>query len=239
MKFAGMIKHSLVDYPGKIAAVLFTRGCNFCCPFCHNGQLLIKPGKIEAEYISWQEVVTFLEGRSNFLDAVVISGGEPCLHPELTNALSQIRAAGYLTKIDTNGSRTSILAEMMLEFLLDYVAMDIKGVLDYKRYLEACGGRLSTEDFFNVKGSIHLLQNADDIEVEFRTTVLPSLHSPEDIVAIARYLEGASKYSLQQFNPRNTLNPDYRYIKPYSRETLLDIAEECRRYVKEVRLTNT
>ncbi len=237
MKFAGMLKQSLVDYPGKIAAVLFARGCNFCCPFCHNGHLLIKPGKAGPEYISMYEVLGFLNERQGFLDAVVISGGEPCLHQELPAALSSIKDAGYLSKLDTNGSRTSMLSELCVRFLLDYVAMDIKGALDYKKYLVACGGRLSSEDFLNVKGSIHLLRNAD-MEVEFRTTVVPELHKPEDIIEIAKYIEGASKYTLQQFNPRDTLNPEYLYIKPYTREELQDIADECRRYVKEVRLIN-
>ncbi|KUG04214.1 ribonucleotide reductase of class iii (anaerobic), activating protein [hydrocarbon metagenome] len=237
MKFAGMIKQSLVDYPGKIAAVLFARGCNFCCPFCHNGHLLIKPGKAGAEYINMQEILDFLRERKGFLDAVVISGGEPCLNLELPEALSKIKDIGYLTKLDTNGSRTSMLSQLGESLLLDYVAMDIKGVLDYKRYLEACGGRLSTEDFFNVKGSINLLKNAD-MEVEFRTTVVPGLHKAEDIIEIARYIEGASKYSLQQFNPRDTINPDYYHIKPYAREELMAMAEGCRKYVKEVRLLN-
>ncbi len=237
MKFAGMIKQSLVDYPGEIAAVLFTRGCNFCCPFCHNGHLLIKPGKAGADHISLQEVLEFLNERKNFLDAVVISGGEPCLNQELPDTLSKIKDAGYLTKLDTNGSRTPMLSELCVRFLLDYVAMDIKGVLEYKRYLEACGGRLSSEDFLNVKGSIHLLKDAD-MEVEFRTTVVPGLHKPEDIIAIARHIEGASKYSLQQFNPRDTLNPEYHQIKPYTREELQAMADECRKYVKEVRLIN-
>ncbi len=237
MKFAGMIKQSLVDYPGKIALVLFARGCNFCCPYCHNGHLLIKPGKAGADYISLQEVLDFLNERKDFLDAVVVSGGEPCLNQELPDALSKIKDAGYLSKLDTNGSRTSMLSDLSVRFLLDYVAMDIKGVLEYNKYREACGGRLSSEDFFNVKGSIHLLKNAD-MEVEFRTTVVPCLHTPEDIIAIAKYIEGAPKYSLQQFNPRNTLNPDYHNIKPYSQEELQAMADECRKYVRQVRLIN-
>ncbi len=237
MKFAGMIKQSLVDYPGQIAAVLFTRGCNFCCPFCHNGHLLIKPGKAGPEYISLQQVLDFLMERKGFLDGVVVSGGEPCLNQELPKALSKFKEAGYLNKLDTNGSRTPMLSQLGESLLLDYVAMDIKGVLEYKKYLEACGGRLSNEDFFNVKGSINLLKNAE-FEVEFRTTVVPGLHRAEDIVEIARYLEGASQYSLQQFNPRDTLNPDYGNIKPFTREQLLAMADECRKYVKEVRLIN-
>ncbi len=238
MKVAGMIKQSLVDYPGKIAAVLFTRGCNFCCPYCHNGHLLIKPGKIGAQYLAWQDIMELLGERKAFLDAVVISGGEPCLNPELPRALSQIKELGYKTKLDTNGSQTEVLAQLIEQSQLDYVAMDIKGVLEYKRYLEACGGRLSSEDFLKVKGSIYLLQNSL-IEVEFRTTIVPLLHTPEDIVDIARYIQGAARYSLQQFNPQHTLHPDYGSIKPYSREQLQAIAQECQSYVREVKVLNT
>jgi pyruvate formate lyase activating enzyme len=238
MKVTGMIKQSLVDYPGKIAAVLFTRGCNFCCPFCHNGHLVVKPGKSGAQYLDWQEIMEWLEERKGFLDALVISGGEPCLNPELPKALRQIKELGYKTKLDTNGSRTGVLARLIEESLLDYVALDIKGVMEYKKYQEACGRRLSTEDFLNVKGSIYLLQNSH-IELEFRTTVVPALHTAEDILAIARYLEGAARFSLQQFKPGHTLNPDYNNIKPYSREELQDMAQECRRYVREVKVLNT
>lgn len=235
MKFAGIIKQSLVDYPGKIAAVLFTRGCNFWCPFCHNGHLLLKPGKAGAEDVSLELILSFLQERQGFLDAAVISGGEPCLNNDLPEVLAQIQDTGYMTKLDTNGSRTPMLTRLITNFLVDYVAMDIKSVVEYKKYQEACGGRLTSEDFFNVKGSINLLMNAD-VEVEFRTTIVPNLHKPEDIVEIARYIKGARKYSLQQFRPQNALSSDYRQIKPYPPRLLQEIAAECRQYVQEVRV---
>ncbi len=238
MNFAGMIKQSLVDYPGKIATVLFTRGCNFYCPFCHNAHLLYKPGAVEMEAIGMNEITAFLQERTRFLDAVVISGGEPTLHADLPDVLRTIKNIGYLTKLDTNGSNTQMLGELMADFLLDYAAMDVKGVLEYKRYKEACGGRLSSEEFLQVKSSIYLLSNTD-MEVEFRTTVVPGLHTPQDIVDIARYLEGARKYSIQQFNPRYTLDPGYQQVVPYSREELQDIAGRCRPYIQEVRVLNT
>lgn len=237
MKFAGILKQSLVDYPGKIAAVLFTRGCNFWCPFCHNGHLLLKPGKAGPDDASLEQVLAFLQERRGFLDAAVISGGEPCLNQNLPDVLAQIRDIGYMTKLDTNGSRTPILTQLITSFLIDYAAMDIKTVIDYEKYREACGGRLSSEDFFNVKGSINLLINAE-VESEFRTTVIPTLHKPQDIIEIARYIKGAKKYSLQQFNPQNALDSRYRQVKPYSRRELQEIADECCRYVQEVRVLN-
>lgn len=238
MKFAGLLKQSLTDYPGKIAAVLFSRGCNFRCPFCHNAHLLVKPGRAAANTgeIDSRELLPFLAERRGFLDAVVFSGGEPTLNKELPEVIKQVKNAGYLVKIDTNGSNPQMLGQLLAEDLLDYAAMDIKAPLDYKKYLEV-SGRLSSEDFFNVRTSINLLQAAT-IQVEFRTTVVPLWHSPEDILAIARYIEGARLYSLQQFNPRTTLDPGLGGVKPYSKDELTDMARQCQPYVETVRVCN-
>lgn len=238
MKFAGLLKQSLTDYPGKIAAVLFSRGCNLRCPFCHNAHLLVKPGRnaAVAGEIEDQGLLAFLQERQGFLDAVVFSGGEPTINPELPEVIRQVKNAGYLVKLDTNGNNPLMLAKLLEDNLLDYVAMDIKAPLDYKKYLEA-SGRLSSEDFFNVRSAINLLRAAT-IEVEFRTTVVPLWHSPEDILAIARHIEGARLYSLQQFNPRTTLDPGLASVKPYSKEELMEIARQCQHYVELVRVCN-
>ena len=253
MKYAGLIKQSLVDYPGEIAAVLFTRGCNFRCPFCHNVHLLAeekrepgaesslqaggeKDNNGDGKTYDIESILEFLRERKGFLDAVVISGGEPTLHPELAQDLRRIKEIGYLIKLDSNGSNPELLAYLLQEKLLDYVAMDIKAPLDFKKYLQA-SGRLSSRQFFNIRNSINLLQNAR-IAVEFRTTVVPLLHSPEDIRSIAQYIEGARLYSLQQFNPTCTLAPSYEAIVPFSPEEMQEIAELCRPYVKIVRVVN-
>jgi pyruvate formate lyase activating enzyme len=237
MKFAGLLKQSLTDYPGKITAVLFSRGCNFRCPFCHNGHLLVKPGRAAAAVeIDSQELVPFLEERQGFLDAVVFSGGEPTINPELPLVIKQVKDKGYMVKIDTNGTNPAMLEKLLQEELLDYVAMDIKAPVEYKKYLQA-SGRLSSQDFFNIRSSINLLQNCT-ISVEFRTTVVPLWHSPEDIIEIARYIEGARLYSLQQFNPRTTLDPGLATVKPYSKEELENMARECQHHVKAVRVCN-
>lgn len=238
MKFAGLLKQSLTDYPGKIAAVLFSRGCNLRCPFCHNAHLLVKPGRTASVTgeIEEQELLTFLQERQGFLDAVVFSGGEPTINPELPEVIRQAKRAGYLIKLDTNGNNPQMLTQLLKDNLLDYVAMDIKAPLDYKKYLEA-SGRLSPEDFFNVRAAINLLQEAA-IEVEFRTTVVPLWHSPEDIVAIARYIEGAELYCLQQFNPLATLDSGLSSVVPYSREQIMEMARQCESYVKTVRVRN-
>ncbi|HBQ27260.1 MAG TPA: anaerobic ribonucleoside-triphosphate reductase activating protein [Syntrophomonas sp.] len=237
MRFAGLLKQSLTDYPGKIAAVLFSRGCNLRCPFCHNAHLLVKPGRTTiADEIETPELIPFLEERRGFLDAVVFSGGEPTMNPELPEVIRQVKEIGYLIKLDTNGSNPMMLEKLLHQELLDYVAMDIKAPLEYEKYLQA-SGRLSVEDFFNIRSSINLLQTAA-IMVEFRTTVVPVWHRPEDIVEIACYIKGARLYSLQQFNPRTTLDLELSRVKPYSKAELEKIAADCQPYVQKVRVCN-
>lgn len=235
MKYAGFLKQSLVDYPGEIAAVLFTRGCNFRCPFCHNPDLLIKPRNPQEIY-DVEEILHFLAQRKGFLDAVVVSGGEPTLNPELPRDLRRMKELGYLVKLDTNGSNPVMLESLLAEGILDYVAMDIKAPVEYKKYQQVCR-QISTEDFFNVRSSIQLLLKAE-IGVEFRTTVVPPLHSPEDIEDIARYIEGAPSYTLQQFHPRVTLDPGFARVVPYPAEEMEVLADRCRPYVKDVRVVN-
>lgn len=235
MQYAGMIKQSLVDYPGEIVSVLFTRGCNLRCPFCHNPDLLIKP-RIVVKPIDIEEVLEFLLQRRGFLDGVVISGGEPTLNNDLPADVRSIKALGFLVKLDTNGTNPTMLEELLREGRLDYVAMDIKAPLDYKKYKNACG-QLSTENFFNIRSSIQLLKNSR-VNVEFRTTVVPALHTPDDIVEIAKFIEGCNLFTLQQFNPRVTLEPGYARVVPYSKEEMQAIADKCAGYVKQVRVVN-
>lgn len=244
MEFAGLIKQSLVDYPGEVAAVLFTRGCNFLCPFCHNAQLVVSQRlktdaagpKIEAGKLELETVLDFLKERKGFLDGVVITGGEPTIQAELPEVLARFKEIGYLVKLDTNGTNPSMLEGLLREGLLDYVAMDVKAPLDYKSYAQAVG-KLSAENFLHIKSSINLLRNAV-IKVEFRTTVVPVLHTPEDIAAIAKYLEECDLYTLQQFNPACTLDPNYSQVTPYSQPEMQEIANQCAAYVAAVRVIN-
>ncbi|HWP97373.1 MAG TPA: anaerobic ribonucleoside-triphosphate reductase activating protein [Syntrophomonadaceae bacterium] len=237
MRFAGLIKQSLIDYPDEMAAVLFTRGCNFACPFCHNGHLLYKPGRKTGPDLGMDEVLDFLRERKGFLDAVVFSGGEPTQDRELVQAIHVIKRLGYLVKLDTNGSNPDILAELLNGKQLDYVAMDVKAPLEFKKYQAACGGRLRPQDFLSVRNSIHLLSESS-IKVEFRTTVVPALHSPDDLVDIARSLEGAHLFTLQQFQPENALDPALTTVQPYTQGQLEEMAQACAPYVQKVRVVN-
>lgn len=236
MKFAGLVKQSLVDYPGEVTAVLFTRGCNIRCPYCQNTHLLLRSPRVSEPVITMEEAAEFLKERLGFLDAVTVTGGEPTLYEELPAALAAFKELGYLVKLDTNGTNPTMLQQLINSGSLDYVAMDIKAPLDYRKYTRACG-KLTTEEFFNVRSSIRMLMEAS-IQVEFRTTVVPLLHPPEDIEEIARYIQGASLYSLQQFNPSVTLDTDYGAVVPYTRQEMQELADRYSPYVQNVRVVN-
>ena len=189
MRIYGLQKLSLVDYPGKTAAVLFTGGCNFRCPFCHNFGLVQDPG----EPLDDGEVFGYLKKRTGLLDAVVITGGEPLIHPDIADLIEKVRALGYPVKLDTNGTFPARLAELLTRGLVDYVAMDIKNSRE-KYYLTA-GCEV---DLDSVNKSIMLLKSGTT-DYEFRTTVVSQLHEEEDFVNIGEWIKGGEKYYLQRF----------------------------------------
>lgn len=189
MRIYGLQKLSLVDYPGKTAAVLFTGGCNFRCPFCHNFGLVQDPG----EPLDDGEVFGYLKKRTGLLDAVVITGGEPLIHPDIADLIEKVRALGYPVKLDTNGTFPARLAELLTRGLVDYVAMDIKNSRE-KYYLTA-GCEV---DLDSVNKSIMLLKSGTT-DFEFRTTVVSQLHEEEDFVNIGEWIKGGEKYYLQRF----------------------------------------
>lgn len=236
MRISGLLKQTLVDYPGEVAATVFTQGCNLRCPFCHNGHLVTRPGKAQNDYMDEEMVLDFLAERQGFLDALVITGGEPTLHKDLPDFIAKVKGLGFLVKLDTNGTNLLMLEFLLGQNLLDYVAMDIKAAVELKAYQNACGN-LSLEDFFNIRNSLNLLKNAD-INVEFRTTVIPSLHSSEDIINIAKYITGAKLYTIQQFNPEVTLDVNYEKLLPYDKKDMELIAKKCRAFVETVRVIN-
>lgn len=236
MKYAAILKQSLVDYPEEIAAVLFTRGCNFMCPYCQNGHLIGRKHEKDDLDLDIADALMMLKERRSFLDAVVISGGEPTLHPELVDDIAAIKELGYLVKVDTNGTNPIMLGQLLERQLVDYIAMDIKAPLEFEKYKNACF-RLSSRDFFNIRQSIFLLMNAS-IGVDLRTTVVPELHTYDDILEIARYIEGARLYTLQQFNPEDALHADFRRMVPYKPDELRRMAEACQKYVIKTRVVN-
>ena len=235
MKIAGLVKQSLVDYPGEVAAVLFSQGCNLSCPFCHNGHLIsINPKR--NYYIEQEQVEQFFLERQGFLDGVVFSGGEPTLQPELSQMAERLKKQGYLLKLDTNGTNSKVLEDLLEKQLLDYIAMDIKAPLEFKKYKHACGGRLTPLNFMNIRNSIQLLLKQQDLTVEFRTTVVPALHKTNDIVDISKAIKGAAGYTLQQFNPEKPWSIHLRAADTYTRKEMEEIASGCREFVQNVRV---
>lgn len=195
MKFAGFIKNSFVDYPNEIAAVVFTLGCNFNCWYCHNRELIDKNNK-NINLIDEKEVLDFLKSRKNFLDGLVISGGEPTIYNDLKEFISKVKSLGLKVKLDTNGTNPKILQELINEKLIDFVAMDIKTSLC--KYEDIIETKCNIE---NIKKSINILMKSD-IDYEFRTTFAPDV-SLEDIEEIAKTIKGAKSYAIQKFNPLN------------------------------------
>jgi len=233
MNFAGMINQSLLDYPGEIATVLFTRGCNFACPFCHNGHLLLKFNKAQSEEIELEHVMAFLQERKGFIDAVVISGGEPTLHAELDELCRRLRGMGYAIKLDTNGSQPEVLQRLIEAQLIDAVSMDVKTVLDH-RMAELTRAEVDLEA---VDRSISLLE-ASPLEVEFRTTCCPAFVDEEAIEWIARRLGPEANYVLQRFEPQHCLEPVFRSMQPYAAPQMEHLLDVARRHCHKARLRN-
>ncbi|MBR5536256.1 MAG: anaerobic ribonucleoside-triphosphate reductase activating protein [Clostridia bacterium] len=191
MVFGGLQKLTLLDFPGTVSCILFTKGCNFACPFCHNAAL-VKSDNLP-EYTE-DEIFDFLKKRKGILDGVCITGGEPLIHPSLPDFIRKVRAIGYKVKLDTNGAFPERLKELMDENLLDYVAMDIKNT--FSKYPETSG--CENVNISDIEKSIDLLLYSN-VPYEFRTTVTKELHTTEDIAFIANRIKGAQKYFLQNF----------------------------------------
>ncbi len=192
MVIHGFQKMTLLDYPGKVACTIFTAGCNFRCPFCHNARLVTQTQA--ADRISEADVLTYLEKRKGILDGVCITGGEPTLQSDLSAFIRTVRSMGYAVKLDTNGTAPDILSALLEERLVDYVAMDVKNTRE--RYAETTG--VPKDCLASVEQSVCLLIDGT-VDYEFRTTVVKELHTPGDIAAIARWISGAPRYFLQPF----------------------------------------
>ncbi len=192
MIIGGLQKLTLLDFPGTVACTVFTVGCNLRCPFCHNPTLVFNPP--ESERISEDELFAFLNKRKGILDGVAITGGEPLLHSDIGEFIAKIKALGYKVKLDTNGTFPDRLEKILAEGNVDYVAMDLKNTFD--RYAETVGIR--DFDVELIKRSISLIRNSG-VDHEFRTTVVSPLHDAGDFGLIAKQIEGADKYFLQNF----------------------------------------
>lgn len=192
MNIQGFQKTTLLDYPRHVAATVFFGSCNFRCPFCHNGDLVLSPHLPPA--FSRSDILAYLRKRKHILDGVCITGGEPTLQPDLAPFLEDIRQLGLSIKLDTNGYRPDVLKELCQAGLVDYVAMDIKGAPS--QYASICG--LSQMDFSRIEDSVDFLKGCG-LAYEFRTTVVRQLHQKSDFEAIGVWLSGAKAYYLQGY----------------------------------------
>jgi pyruvate formate lyase activating enzyme len=199
MFIAGMQKLTLLDFPGVVACTLFTAGCNFRCPWCHNAGLVL-PEEASDRLLESDEVLSFLEKRKGVLDGVCVTGGEPLLHAELPDFLKRVKDLGYRVKLDTNGSFPERLEALVREKLADRVAMDIKN--GPSRYAETVG--LRNLDLSAVTASKDFLLS-DAVDYEFRTTVVRGLHTEESLLEAADWIQGAKQWFLQQFKDSGNL----------------------------------
>lgn len=232
MQLKGWVRTSLIDYPDHIATVLFTGGCNFRCPMCHNADLVLRSETLPD--ISVADVLAYLEHYAGRLTGFVLTGGEPTLQNGLAEFLSDVRALGYAIKLDTNGYRPDVLAALLHQRLLDYVAMDVKAPPE--RYAEVAG--LPNLAIDAIARSLELLR-AGHVAYEVRTTVIPWL-TGDDIAALAQWLvlrfppHGPQHWILQPFQAQYALNMRLRHALPYTPAQLQALAERVHRWVPTI-----
>jgi len=223
-KIGGLIKFSLIDYEGKMAAVIFAQGCPFRCHYCHNASLVFP--KLFTPPIDEEEIFSFLSSRIGQLEGVVITGGEPTMQDGLYSFIQRIKNLGFNIKLDTNGSNPDILKKLLEDNLLDFVAMDLKAPL--AKYEETCGVHV---DISLIQKSIALLL-ASSIKYEFRTTLVPLLHKEEDVESMAKVIEGAESYVLQNCLCKNSLNKEFTSEPTFSKAMLENLQKIASKHVK-------
>ena len=224
MRLKGFVDLSLVDWDGHAVCVVFTPGCNFRCPFCYNSEIVLKPDSLPD--IPLEEVLAYLRENGWGLDGVVITGGEPTLMPDLPELCSTFKKEGFPVKLDTNGTRPQVLEKLLSSGLVDYVAMDIKAPLTPEKYSRACG--VNASSFLpKISRSIELLSSSE-VDHEFRTTVVPTIHEPGDVRAICEALVGCRKYVIQAFKPLGpTIDPSFSSLTPFTEEEMRAFLEEA------------
>ena len=245
MIVSGLQKFSLLDYPGRLSAIIFTQGCNFRCHFCYNPLLVVRPEDREDKFtdtasssldeetkkghpaVLLGDLFDFLASRKNKLDAVVISGGEPTIHNDLPEFIKKIKELGFKIKLDTNGTNPIMLKRLFKEQLLDYVAMDIKGPA--RKYDLITGVQANLK---SIKESITMIMNSG-VAYELRTTVVPDFLDENDIKAMGEMIKGAEKWFLQVFKSDiDLVNPDFRKTKSYTAKQMDKLKNIAQDYVK-------
>ncbi|AGB42085.1 anaerobic ribonucleoside-triphosphate reductase activating protein [Halobacteroides halobius DSM 5150] len=231
MKVAGLQKTTLIDYPEKIASIIFTQGCNMKCPYCHNPSL-IPSAKDEQDFIPLDQLWHFIDHRKELIDGIVITGGEPTLQQGLIDFIKKINSNDLKVKLDTNGSNPNLLAKLINQELLDYIAMDIKAPFAKN---EPIIGKSGFEK--SISKSIELIKKST-INYEFRTTVVPTLHDAKTIDKIGKLINGSKRHYIQNFRPKNTLDSELLKIKEFPPAKLKEFKSILSKYVERVFIRN-
>ncbi len=226
MLIAGFEKNSLLDYPGKVASIIFTYGCNLRCSYCHNPELVIHPCKKEA-VISQEDVFKYLRLRKGLVDALVITGGEPTLQEDLISFIQKVKKLGYIVKLDTNGVRDDTIKEIIDLEIVDYWAMDIKYPSEYYDKYDI--------DTKAIKHSIQIIMDSGK-DYEFRTTYVKGMHSIEDAKGIGEMINGCNNYYIQNFRRGKTIDPDLDNSNSFTDKELEEIKKIISPYVKQVKI---
>jgi len=230
MVISGVQKFTLLDFPEKIACIIFTGGCNYRCKFCHNPEFVLPEelAKISRDFIPEEAVLNFLKERRGLLQGVVITGGEPTIMPDLEAFIVKVRALGFAVKLDSNGNHPEVLRSLMEKGLVDYIAMDFKTSLSEYQKLVGTGA-----DEKKLLESIDLLKKGD-VDYEFRSTLIREVHTQEILEAMKETLKGGKRLYLQTFRNGITLHPDFKDYHPFSSDEMEDIAKLFRTTVSEV-----
>ncbi|GJQ58765.1 MAG: anaerobic ribonucleoside-triphosphate reductase activating protein [Candidatus Scalindua sp. AMX11] len=226
VKIKGFIENSLIEWPGNIVSIIFLPHCNMRCPYCHATHLVREPNELES--IPVTSITKKIAQNRDWLDGVVITGGEVTLHHDVDLLISTFKELGLRVRIDTNGTNPHVIDDYIQRGLIDCVAMDIKAPLLEEKYRDVAGGFCNVRD---IEKSIRLIMDSG-IEYEFRTTVCPSFLDGADIVSIAQSIAGSSKYILQAFRPNNCLDDSMLNVVPYSEVEMAGFAKEAQKFVK-------
>lgn len=228
--FHGFIPLTMIDYPGKLAFTLYTIGCNFRCPICHNPELALSKREELPSY-SVRFLLDWLRQQDGWIDGVCVTGGEPLLFSEIAGVLRRFKDEGLAVKLDTNGSFPERLSECLGAGLVDYVAMDVKAPLSEERYGRAAG--ISMQKWLpKLRDSIRVIQDSN-VDYEFRTICIPGIHTPDDIAAITRETAPCRRHILRAFRPQNTLDPDYLKVAVPTDDQMNEYLVAARQYLDE------
>jgi pyruvate formate lyase activating enzyme len=228
MKILGLQKQSLIEYPGRISAVVFLGGCNLRCSFCYVPHLVLPEEIKKQKEIPQREIFSFLKKRRNFLEAVAISGGEPTINKDLPDFIKKIKELGYLVELETNGTNPEMLKYLIDKKLIDYVATDVKHRLDdFEKNKEITGGVLTKEMFENIKKSIKILLSGK-VDYQLRTTIMKEFHKKEDILEICKEIQGAKIYYLQNYQKNHTVSG--KTFTPFEEKEIEEIVKEGQKF---------